>query len=117
MSPQNKAFGGAVRAWRHTILDMLRKAGVNDFVYVSKHLVERAVERNIEAVDVLRLAVPVIREFRTTTYNERTYLISSGILSLAAAIKLGDTTETRRVVLKTIYDKICPGDFDVTINL
>lgn len=117
MSPQNKAFAGAVDLWRATMVEYLARAGVNGIVYMSKHLAERAVERNIDPIEALQLAAPVIKEFRQSTFNSREFLVSRGIISLAASIDVGPVTGKRRVVLKTIYDKVCNGDFDVVIKL
>ena len=72
MSPQNKAFVGAVKTWRGDFISLLKRANIDNTVYASKHFCERVVERNLETV---------------------------------------------QVVLKTIYDKIHPGDFDVYIKM
>lgn len=117
MSPQNKAFVGAVDSWRASFISLLKRAGVDSTVYASKHFCERVVERNLEIVDVLHLITPVIREHRETTYNIRRYIIQWRDIGLVAEINIGPISKKRQVILKTIYDKIYPGDFDVHIKM
>lgn len=117
MLPLNKAFTGAVATNRAWLNDLLKRAKVNDFVYPSKHLAERMVERHIEPVDVLRMLVPVIQEFRTTTFNERTFLSVYRGNALASTITVGTVTGQRRIIVKTVYDKYNEEDYDVVCRI
>lgn len=118
MTPMNPAFGGAVDAKLHYTMKLFREMRVNDIVYVSKHLIERMVERNVDPVDVARLAVPVIKEFRETTFNDKTYVVFWRQLKLVASIKRSPITDARKIVLKTIIDPEVPvHQFDAEIRL
>jgi hypothetical protein len=90
---------------RNRFLELMEQAKILHMIYPSKHFFERVIERNLEAVDVLRMLVPVITEFRGSTYNVRTYAIRWKQFSLFAMIEVGPVTQTRRIVLKTIYDR------------
>jgi hypothetical protein len=76
------------------------------------------VERNLEAVDVLRMLIPVIKDFRETTYNVRSYCVRWKQYSLFAMITVGAVTGKRQITLKTIYDREVEGmDFDVEVQV
>lgn len=117
MSPQNKAFIGAVNFWRSQFIELLVRAKVHDIVYPSMHFCERVVERNLDKVDVLYLIVPIIKEFRQSTFNERTFIVQWRNIGVACCITTGKHSERRHIVIKTIYDKFDPAEFDVVIKL
>ena len=118
MTPMNPAFGGAVKAKLHFTMKLLREMKVNDFVYLSKHLAERMVERNVDPVDVARMATPVIKAFRETTNNDKTFVVFWRNLKLVASIKRAPVTDSRKIVLKTIVDPEVPvHQFDAEIRL
>jgi hypothetical protein len=99
---------------RNLFLEIATRCGVAAHVYPSKHFFERLVERNLEAVDAMRMLAPVIREFRGTTYNKRSYAIRWKQFSMFAMIDVGVVSMTRRIVLKTIYDRdIDESGYDV----
>ena len=105
MLASNPLFMSRVNHERNRFIELMGQAKINHMIYPSKHFFERVVERNLEAVDVLRMLVPVIQEFRSTTYNVRSYAIRWKQFTLFALISIGPVTETRRIVLKTIYDR------------
>lgn len=118
MTPMNPAFGANVRHKMRDIVAIFREMKCNDLVYVSRHLCERAVERNVDPVDIARLTVPVIKAFRETTYNEQTFVVSWRQLRLVAKISLKPVTEDRTIILKTIIDPEVRWDqFDVEIKI
>lgn len=105
MLASNKLFMSRVNHERNRFIELMGQAKVNHFIYPSKHFFERVVERNLDAVDVLRMLVPVIKEFRETTYNMRSYAIRWKQYTLFALIDVGAVSEVRRITLKTIYDR------------
>lgn len=114
MLPSNRLFLSKVKHERHKFIELMERCKVLHMIYPSQHFFERVVERNLEAVDVMRMLVPVIHEFRATTYNVRSYAIRWKQFSLFAIIEVGPVTNTRRIVLKTIYDRdIDEGGYDV----
>jgi hypothetical protein len=114
MLPSNPAFMSRVRHERNKFVELMHQAKLEHMIYPSQHFFERVIERNLEAVDVLRMLVPVIQEFRGTTYNVRSYAIRWKQFSLFALINVGPVTATRRIVLKTIYDRdIDESGYDV----
>lgn len=117
MTPLNRAFTGAVATNRAWLNDLLKRAKVNDFVYPSKHLAERMVERHIEPVDVLRMLVPVIQEFRASTFNQRTFLSVHRGNALVSAIQLGVVSGKRLILIKTVYDRYNEEDYDVVCHI
>ena len=118
MDPRNKAFVGAVQVSRKAFIELIWKAKVGDIIYPSTHFFERVVERNLEAVDILRMLVPVIRDFRATTFNDRTYCVRWREFSLFAKIDFGCVTQKRKLVLKTIYDRdVDESSFDVVVRM
>lgn len=117
MLSSNPAFMGNVNVLRNRFVELIHRAKVGHFVYPSKHFFERVVERNLDEVDILRMITPVIKEFRETTYNERTYLVSWRQYGLAASIQLGLVSEKRQIILRTIYDKYDEMAYDVCIRL
>ncbi len=117
MLSNNPAFIGCVNATRNRFIELLHRAKVGDFVYPSKYFFERVVERNLDEVDVLRMITPVIKEYRETTYNERTYLVSWKQHAIACSIQLGTVSEKRQIILRTLYEKYNEMDYDVCIRL
>lgn len=104
MDTRNKAFIGSASARRAYLLEILKKAKADDFVYPSMHLAERMTERNIDPIDVARMSIPIIKFFRDTTYNDRSICVLWKDIKLAAHIRIGATTGKRMVLLKTVYD-------------
>ena len=118
MDPRNRAFMSVVKHERHKFIELMEKCNVLHMIYPSKHFFERVVERNLEAVDVMRMLVPAIREFRSTTYNVRSYALRWKQYSLFAEITVGPVTGKRQITLKTIYDgEVKPEDFDVVVTI
>lgn len=118
MNSLNKAFPAAVTRQRNWFIELLHSANVGNIVYPSKHFFERVVERNLEALDVLRMITPVIHEFRGSSYNIRSYCIQWKQFRIHAAIDVGPVTGVRRIILKTVYDfDPTHEQFDVTIKI
>lgn len=118
MDPRNRAFMGAVNHHRNMFIELMGKANLLHTIYPSKHFFERVVERNLEAVDVLRMLIPVIQEFRGTTYNERSYCVQWKQFKLFAMITVGPVSGRRQITLKTIYDRdIDEQNFDVVVRI
>jgi hypothetical protein len=114
----NPAFSGAVKNRLHETMRLFRQMKVNDIVYVSDHLTERMVERNVDPVDIARMSVPVIKAFRETTYNDRTFVVFWRNLKLVASIKRGVVTDQRKIILKTIIDPEVPfHQYDTEIRI
>lgn len=118
MDPRNKAFMSVVKHERNKFIELMDKANLLHMIYPSKHFFERVVERNLEAVDVLRMLVPVIKEFRETTYNVRSYCVRWKQYSLFAVFTVGPVSGRRQITLKTMYDREVEGmDFDVVVSI
>jgi hypothetical protein len=114
----NPTFMSRVNHERNLFIELLYAANINSMVYPSKHFFERLVERNLEAVDALRMLAPVIKDFRETTYNLRSYAVRWKNFSLFALIDTGPVTGVRRIVLKTIYDRdVLDTDYDVVVRI
>ncbi len=117
MHPSNPAFIGAARNQRSQFIALLKQANVTDMVYPSMHFFERLVERNLEAVDALRMLVPVIRAFRETTYNSKTFLVQWKQFGLVAQFTVGAVTGKRQITVKTIFDKFNELEYDEVIRI
>jgi hypothetical protein len=117
MLPTNPAFAGVARSARRNLIDLLHLAKVGDIVYVSRHIAERMVERNLEHVDVLRMLVPVIRAFRRAPELNRSFIIGWREHSLCADIAEHRMLGKRCIIVKTIYDKYNELDYDVAIRI
>jgi len=114
-----KFFVSRVRRERNTFNELLRRAKVDGIIYPSRHFFERAVERNLQMVDLLYMLVPVLKEFRESTFNDRTFCIRWKEFRLFADIRIGDISGKRQIVMKTIYDKDIYNerDFDVVVTI
>jgi hypothetical protein len=110
-----KSFSGQVRARRDALNQLLSAVKCHSEVYPSRHFAERMVERNVEAIEVLFMLRPALKELRGSTYNDRTFLIKYKRLALVAKIAIIDGA--RYLLLKTIIDKYDEKDFDVCIQL
>ena len=117
MDHRNPLFLSKVKHERNKFIELMEQAKCMHIIYPSKHFFERVVERNLEAVDVLRMLVPVIKEFRETTYNVRSYAITWKQYSMFALINTGPVSGKRQITLKTIYDNVDPVDFDVVVQI
>ena len=117
MDIRNRAFVGSASARRAYLLDILKKAKADDFVYPSMHLAERMAERNIDPIDVARMSVPIIKFFRETTYNDRSICVLWKDMKLAAHIRIGATTGKRMVLLKTVYGHRDRHEYDETFKV
>lgn len=118
MDPRNPTFLSVVKHERNKFIEMMHRAGLGHVAYPSKHFFERLVERNLEAVDALRMLAPVIAEFRGTTYNLRSYAVRWKNFSLFALITVGPVSGKRQIVLKTIYDRdVLETDYDVVVRI
>lgn len=118
MDPRNPCFMSAVNRERNRFIELMGQAKLLHTIYPSKHFFERVVERNLEAVDVLRMLLPVIKEFRETTYNERTYCVRWKNHRLFAMITVGPVSNRRQITLKTMYDQDKNDmDYDVTVTI
>ncbi len=118
MDPRNRAFMANVKHQRHLFIELMEKMGMLHQIYPSKHFFERVVERNLESVDVGFMLVPVIKDFRGSTYNARTYCVKWKQFRLFAQITLGPVTGKRQLCLKTIYDRdVEERDFDVVVSI
>lgn len=117
MNPLNPAFIGAARYQRAQFIDLLKRANVVDVVYPSMHFFERLVERNLDAVDALRMLTPVIKEFRETSYNAKSFLVQWKQFGLVAQFTVGVVTGKRQVTVKTIFDKFDETEYDEVIKI
>jgi hypothetical protein len=117
MLASNPLFLSQVQRSRNEFNRMLIAAKVDGFVYPSKHFFERVVERNLEPVDILFMAAPMITDFRQTTYNVRSYRVQWKTYSLIACISVGVETGKRRLVLKTVFERNDDSEYDVSIRL
>jgi hypothetical protein len=117
MLPSNPAFAGVARSRRRNLIDLLHLAKVGDFVYVSRHIAERMVERNLDHVDVLRMLTPVIHAYRRAPHLDRSFIIGWKEHSLCADIAEHRLLEKRFIIVKTIYDKYNELDYDVAIRI
>lgn len=118
MNSNNPVFLSRVKQERHQFIELMDKCGLLHQIYPSQHFFERVIERNLEAVDVLRMLVPVIAEYRGTTYNRRSYAIRWKQYSLFALINVGPVTGKRQIILKTIYDRdIDEHGYDVCVRI
>lgn len=118
MDARNPGFMSAVNRERNRFIELMGKANLLHTIYPSKHFFERVVERNLEAVDVLRMLIPVIKEFRETTYNARSYCVQWKQFKLFAMITFGPVSQRRQITLKTIYDRdVVDTDFDVVVRI
>lgn len=107
-----------VKKERHAFIQLMEKIGMLHQIYPSKHFFERVVERNLETVDVGIMLVPIIRDFRETTFNVRSYCVKWKQFRLFAKISVGSVTNRRQLVLKTIYDiDVDESNFDVVVQL
>lgn len=116
MLSSNPTFMGVVRTRKAEFLRLMQLANVQD-VYTSKHFFERLVERNLDAVDAMIMATPMIKDFRTSTYNLRSYLVQWKNLGLVGGITVGEVTGKRRLILKTIFEKFDETEYDVNFRL
>ena len=118
MDSKNPLFMSAVCRERNRFIELMARAKLLHMIYPSKHFFERVVERNLEAVDVLRMLVPVIKEFRETTYNVRSYCVQWKQFKLFAMITVGPVSGRRQVTVKTIYDRdVDDTQFDVVVRI
>jgi hypothetical protein len=117
MNPLNPAFMSTVNAVRVCLNELLIRAKVQKLVYPSKHFAERLVERNLSAEEAFVMLVPVIREFRGSTYNERVIGVHYRQNTLVAQFKTGCVSGERKIVLKTIFDKNDDRIYDAEIKL
>ena len=108
----------AVKKQRHAFIELMDKINMLHQIYPSKHFFERVVERNLETVDVGIMLVPIIRDFRETTFNVRSYCVKWKQYRLFARVAVGPVTNKRQLVLKTIYDTdVDESSFDVVVQL
>ena len=118
MDPRNPAFMSKVKHQRNLFVELMQRMDMLHQIYPSKHFFERVVERNLEAIDIGYMLVPVIRDFRGSTYNARSYCVKWKQFRLFAQITLGPVSGKRQLTLKTIYDKdVEEKDFDVVISI
>lgn len=118
MDFRNPAFMGVVETRRNAFKALVRDAKVGIEIAPSRHFFERVVERDLDHVDVLRFLIPVIKEFRTTTYNQRTFCIKWKQHRMFADITIGPVTGRRFILLKTVFDKhVDETDFDVVVTI
>jgi hypothetical protein len=118
MDSRNPAFMSAVNRERNRFIELMGQAKLLHTIYPSKHFFERVVERNLEAVDVLRMLVPVIQDYRGTTYNLRSYCVRWKQYKLFAMITVGPVSGRRQITLKTIYDRdVDDTQFDVVVTI
>lgn len=118
MHVNSPLFMSAVNRERNRFIELMGLAKVLHTIYPSKHFFERVVERNLEAVDVLRMLVPVIKEFRETTFNVRSYCVQWKQYRLHASINIGPVSGRRQINIKTIYDRdVDETEFDVVVRI
>lgn len=118
MLSSNPLFLTKVKHERNKFIELMGRCDLLHQIYPSKHFFERVVERNLEAVDVMRMLIPVIKEFRETTFNVRSYCVTWKQFSLFAAITIGPVSERRQIALKTIYDgEPDERSFDVAVKI
>lgn len=118
MNSNNPLFLAVVKHERNKFIELMGRCNLMHQIYPSKHFFERVVERNLEAVDIMRMLVPVINEFHSTTYNVRSYAIKWKQYLLFAMILVGPISNKRQITLKTIYDgDVKPVDFDVVVQI
>ena len=117
MSPLNPAFVGAVNFTRSQLNELLTRAKCYDDVYISRHFAERVVERNLDVGTVFAMIAKIVIDYRTHTYNKYSYRVKWKNFSLFAVVDLRKISNSRTIVLKTIYDRDVHDDFDVTISL
>ena len=118
MDSRNPAFIPCVQHQRRQFVELMHRGDMAHRIYPSKHFFERLVERNLEAVDVLRMLVPIIKDFRETTFNKRSYASKWKHYKLFADITVGPVTGKRQIILKTIYDRdIDESNFDVVVQI
>lgn len=111
-------FLSKVERERSKFVELLFKTNLNKKVYPSKHFFERVVERGLYSVDILEMLIPVLHEYRTTTFNDRTFCIRLKQHKMVACIKMGAISGERIIVLKTIFDKeVDEKDFDVVVTI
>ena len=63
------------------------------------------------------MAIPVIQDFRATTYNKRSYCVQWKTIKLAACIDVGVESEKRKSILKTVYERDNDEIYDVVVRL
>jgi hypothetical protein len=118
MDPRNRAFLSVVKHERNKFIELMEQCKLLHQIYPSKHFFERVVERNLEAVDVMRMLIPVIKEFRGTTYNVRSYCVQWKQWRLFANITVAPVSGRRQITLKTMYDRdVDAADFDVVVTI
>jgi hypothetical protein len=80
-------------------------------MYISKHAIERAVERNLDNPvrfpQIIRMLAAVYESYSKNTYNLYSYKILFKDLVIIAAINLDPISDTRRLIIKTIWDTDC----------
>lgn len=118
MHSLNPLFLHTVNVERSNFNKIAKEAKVDKFVYPSKHFFERVVERNLSALDAFAMMVPVIREFRNSTYNQRSFCVIWKQYKLFANFTVGPISGERKICMKTMYDRdIDESNFDVVIKL
>lgn len=118
LHPSDKNFMAVVNHRRNEFIEIAHRMGIGHTVYPSKHFFERVVERGLEALDVAFMLVPVIKEFKGTTYNLRTFCVLWKQYKLVAMITTGVVSGQRRIVLKTVFEKdVNEADFDVVVTV
>lgn len=111
-------FVSRVRRERNVFNELLHRANIDDIIYPSRHFFERVVERDLNSVDLLYMLVPVLKDYRENTFNDRRFCIRWKEHRLFANIRLGEISGKRMIVLKTIYDKdVDERDFDVMVTI
>lgn len=118
MTPMNPLFPAFVDKKRRELLAIFRKMEVSGFIYISKHFAERMVERNVDPLDVARMTVPVIKDYRAGAPINRRYTVHQKELRMGAQINLTPVQKRRQISLLTIIDpEVKAEKFDVKIQL
>jgi hypothetical protein len=118
MLSSNPTFMSTMHHERNRFIELIHRCKLDHAVYPSKHFFERVVERNLDAGIVLEMIVPIIKEFRETTYNVRSYTIQWRQHCLFAMIEIGPVSGNRRIILKTLYDReIDDSRYDVVLRI
>lgn len=115
----NPSYSGVVDNVRAEFDALLKRAKCDDFVYISRHFVERIVERGLQTkVDIIFIMLAqVIKQYRSTTYESRTYCVKHKTYSLSACIETGVVTGKRKLVAKTFFDSFSDLYYDEFITL
>ena len=121
MAPNDLSYHSKVSSVMSQFSDWKRQTQMTRELYVSKHFVQRMVERNMqnEAPFVFKMLTKVVWQLRNTTFNQRTYkIVWKNLVVIAKISKQEISNSDRYVVAKTLFygDEFDP-EYDEVIKL